>query len=161
MFLLCLKRNVSQTFESSSCENLSPKCVCYWYSLLRSIFFVPCDNWKTLFFIQIHCYPEVFCNHHVALLRFLKQVFWKKSVFHFWSGCISFFKIQPIIFISICQMLWFWKVTVIPSFISKLYLFLFFLFALSIEKKKIKGVLSRENLIKILLISSNESTLFC
>ena len=28
--------------------------------------FISCDNWKTLLFIQTYCYPEVFCNHHVA-----------------------------------------------------------------------------------------------
>ena len=37
-FLLFLKRNVSQTFASSSCRILSLKCVCYWYSLLRLMF---------------------------------------------------------------------------------------------------------------------------
>ena len=30
------------------------------------MFFIPCDNWKTLFFIQIYRYQEVSYNGHVA-----------------------------------------------------------------------------------------------
>ena len=29
-------------------------------------FLIPCDNWKTLFFIKFYPYPEVFCNCHVV-----------------------------------------------------------------------------------------------
>ena len=29
-----------------------PQCVYYWQNLLRSMFFIPCDNWKILYFIQ-------------------------------------------------------------------------------------------------------------
>ena len=29
-------------------------------------FLLPNDNWKTLFFVQIHSYPEGFCKHHVV-----------------------------------------------------------------------------------------------
>ena len=32
------------------------------------MFFIPCDNWKTFFFIQIYCYPKVWCNRHVAVI---------------------------------------------------------------------------------------------
>ena len=39
-FLLCLKRNVSQTLKSSSFKKVFPKCVYQGYNLL------PCDNWK-------------------------------------------------------------------------------------------------------------------
>ena len=38
------------------------KCVYHCYNLLRWMFFTPCDNWKTLFFIQIYRYPEVWYN---------------------------------------------------------------------------------------------------
>ena len=67
-FLLCLKRNVPQIFKSSSCIKVFLKCVCHWYNLLWQMFFISCDNWKLLFFIQIYCYPEVQYNHHVAPL---------------------------------------------------------------------------------------------
>ena len=62
--LLCLKRNVSQTFKSSNCNKLFAKFLCYWYSLLWWMFFILCDNWKK-FFIKIYHYPELFCNRHV------------------------------------------------------------------------------------------------
>ena len=64
--LLFLEGNVSQTFNSSSCRNVFPKCVYHWYNLLWWMFFIPCENWKTLFFIKIYRYPEVWYNRHVA-----------------------------------------------------------------------------------------------
>ena len=67
-FLLCLKRNVSPTLKRSSCEKVFPNCVYHGYNLIRWRFFIPCDNWKALFFIQIYRYAEVWCNHHVAAL---------------------------------------------------------------------------------------------
>ena len=39
-----------------------------WYRLRWWIFFIPCYNWKTYFFIQTHHYPEVWCNHNVTML---------------------------------------------------------------------------------------------
>ena len=30
-------------------------------------FFITCDNWKTLFFMQMYRYPEVWWNRHVGL----------------------------------------------------------------------------------------------
>ena len=30
------------------------------------MFFIPCSNWKVLFFIQIYRYPEVWYNRHIA-----------------------------------------------------------------------------------------------
>ena len=41
------------------------------------MFFIPCDDWKILFFIQIFRYPEVWRNRHVAVffkIRVLKEV---------------------------------------------------------------------------------------
>ena len=32
--------------------------------------FISCDNWKTLFFTQSYCYPEVWCNRHIAAAFF-------------------------------------------------------------------------------------------
>ena len=57
-FLAALKRNVWQTFKSSSCKNVILKCVYHWYNLLWRMFFVPHDNWKTLCFIQISRYAD-------------------------------------------------------------------------------------------------------
>ena len=48
LFLLCLRRRSdSQTFEWVSCKNLLPVCL-----LLRYMFFIPCDNRKTLYFVK-------------------------------------------------------------------------------------------------------------
>ena len=35
------------------------------HSLLRKMFFIPCDNWKTLCLIKYNPYPEVLFNSHV------------------------------------------------------------------------------------------------
>ena len=50
--LICPNLNDSQTFKSSSWKTIFLQCVCYRCSLLRWMFFVPCDNWKTLFFLK-------------------------------------------------------------------------------------------------------------
>ena len=44
LFLCCLKRNDPQTFKSGSCENPFLQCVCYWYNLLRWMFFILYDT---------------------------------------------------------------------------------------------------------------------
>ena len=80
VFLLCLKRNDPQTFTSASCKNPFLQCVCYWYNLLRWMFFILCDNWKTLLFMKVCRYSEIFLS--AMLLLSLKPVFWKKSIFY-------------------------------------------------------------------------------
>ena len=80
VFLLCLKRNDPQTFKSGSCKNPFLQCVCYCYNLLRWMFFILCDNWKTLLFMKVCRYSEIFLS--AMLLLSLKPVFWKKSVFY-------------------------------------------------------------------------------
>ena len=67
MFLLCLKRKDSQTFKKSSCKKLSTLCVGYWYNLLRWMFFTPCDNWNTSFFINVFCCFVVFLTAMLLL----------------------------------------------------------------------------------------------
>ena len=37
------------------------QCVCYWYNLLRWMFFILCDNWKTLLFMKVYRYSEEVC----------------------------------------------------------------------------------------------------
>ena len=46
------KKNDLQTCKSGSCKNLFVQCVRYWCNLLRWIFFILCDNWKTLIFLK-------------------------------------------------------------------------------------------------------------
>ena len=79
-FLLCLKRNVSLALKSSSCNKAFPKCVYHGYNLLRWMFFIPCDNWKTFFLYKLIVAQKFGVTG--MLLRSLKQVFWKKSRFH-------------------------------------------------------------------------------
>ena len=57
IFLLCPNRNDSRTFKTSSCKkNVSPDATCF----VRQMFFVPCDNWKTLYFLNVCRYFEIF-----------------------------------------------------------------------------------------------------
>ena len=35
-------------------KNYFPSVYVNWYNLLRQMFFIPCNNWKTLLFLQIH-----------------------------------------------------------------------------------------------------------
>ena len=73
-FLICPNLNDSQTFKSSSCKKFFLQYVCYWCNLLRRMFFVPCDNWKTLFFLKVCRYYEIFSTAISS--------FWKTSVFY-------------------------------------------------------------------------------
>ena len=56
------------------------QCVCYLHNLLWWIFYILCDNWKTLFFVKVYSYFERSSNRHVA--AFFKEVFLKRSVFY-------------------------------------------------------------------------------
>ena len=60
VFLLCLKSNYPQTFKSGICKNPFLQCVRYWYNLLRWMFFIQCDNWKTFLFVKVYRYSETF-----------------------------------------------------------------------------------------------------
>ena len=78
--LFSLKRSVSQTFKSSSCKRVFPKCVYHWSNLLRWMFSIPRDNCK-----QYFLHKFIVTQRHGAtamLLRSFKQVFWKKSAFY-------------------------------------------------------------------------------
>ena len=83
-FLICPNLNDSQTFKSSSCKNSFLQCVCYRCYWLRWMFFVPCDGWKTLFFLKVCRYCEIFqspycrflwnkCLKEVRILRYLRN----------------------------------------------------------------------------------------
>ena len=63
VFLLCLKRNAPQTFKSGSCKNSFLRCVRYWYNLLRWMFFILCDSWKTLPFVKVYGYLTLKGSH--------------------------------------------------------------------------------------------------
>ena len=69
-FLICPNLNDSQTLKNSSCKkNLS--IVCYRCNSLRWMFFVPRDNWRTLFFLKVYRCCEIFST---AMSFSLKQV---------------------------------------------------------------------------------------
>ena len=80
VFLVCLKRNNPETFKSGSCKNFFLQCVCYRYNFLWWMFFILCDNWKTLLFMKVCCCSEIFLS--AMLLFSLRPVFWKKSTFY-------------------------------------------------------------------------------
>ena len=54
--------------------------VCYCYNLLWWMFFILCDNWKTLLFMKVYRFPEIFLD--TILILSMKTVFWKKAVFY-------------------------------------------------------------------------------
>ena len=66
-FSLCLTRNISETFQSSSYKN-------NWLNLLRWMFFVPCDNLKTLFFIRNLSLQRVIFQPPCCCVLYLKEV---------------------------------------------------------------------------------------
>ena len=45
--------------------------------------FIPCDNWKTLFFMKVIKFYRTFFNYYV--LAFFEKVIWKKYAFYFLS----------------------------------------------------------------------------
>ena len=49
-------------------------------NLLRWMFFIWYEMWKTLFFLKVYRYFDI--SSTTLLLSSLKQVFWKKSVFY-------------------------------------------------------------------------------
>ena len=80
VLLLCLNRNDSQTFKSSSCKkNLYPVYIIDSTGF-NEFFSWICINWKTLFLAKVCCYLE-FLSTAILLLS-LKRVFWKKFVFY-------------------------------------------------------------------------------
>ena len=60
LFSLCLKRNDLQIFKNSSCKKILLPCARYRYNLLRWMFFIPFDNYKSLSFIKVCRYSEIF-----------------------------------------------------------------------------------------------------
>ena len=77
-FLPCLKRNDSQTFQSTTAKNF------FWSFMLLLqltliIIFSLCDNWKTLFFYQSLSIPLGIFN--TIFSCFLTEVIWKKFFF--------------------------------------------------------------------------------
>ena len=67
VFLLCIKRSDQQTFKCSSYKNLFFQHVCYCYNLLRLIFFILRDKCKTLFFMKVCRYSEIFLSAMLLL----------------------------------------------------------------------------------------------
>ena len=64
-------------FKERTCAHLELKSiatakafspVCMLLVQLASIIFIPCDNWKAMFFIKVYRYPEVFFNRNVLVL---------------------------------------------------------------------------------------------
>ena len=78
--LLVLKETNDKSSKSGSSKNPFLQCTCYWYNLLRWMFFILCENWKALLFMIVYRYSEILLT--VMSLLSLKPLFWRKSVFH-------------------------------------------------------------------------------
>ena len=76
---LCSNWNDTRTFKSSSCKKIFLQCICYRCNLLQWMSFIPCGNWKT-FLTKVYRYFEILSI--LITLLYLKQVFWKKSIFY-------------------------------------------------------------------------------
>ena len=63
----------------AAAKNLFLQCVCYRYNLLRLMFFIPYNHWKTLCFVRNCCYVDILST--VILTLSLKQVFWRSPYF--------------------------------------------------------------------------------
>ena len=74
------KKNDPQTFKSGSSKNPFLQCVCYYYNLLRWMFFILCDTWKKLLFMKVYRCCEIVLS--AMLLLSLKSAYFKKSVFY-------------------------------------------------------------------------------
>ena len=93
--------------QKQQLQTIFLQCVCLWCNLLRWMFFVPYDNWKTFFFLKVCRYREIFST---AILSFsLKQVFWKKSLFYANSAVLILMLISkksyPILYLYILEKL--------------------------------------------------------
>ena len=56
------------------------------------MFFIPCDNWKTLFFIKVFHYSKGFSNYHIVAF-FETTVFKEVRILHY---NISTITVQPL-----------------------------------------------------------------
>ena len=79
-FLPCLKRNASQTLQSSSYKQLFPKCVYYCYSFNEWFSFHVIN--RRLFLIQMNCYSQSRVHRN--------KRFWKSRYFMSVISLITF-----------------------------------------------------------------------
>ena len=54
------KETASKPLQVAAAKAIFLQCVCYWHNLLRWMFFLVCDNWKTLLFVKVYRYSETF-----------------------------------------------------------------------------------------------------
>ena len=81
MFLIYLKINVSQTFESSTCkQNFLPSVYVIGTACFDECFWFYAVIGRHYFLYKFIATQKFFA--FTMLLRSLKQVFWKKSVFY-------------------------------------------------------------------------------
>ena len=55
-----------KSLKVAAAKKSSPSVYTIDTTWFNEFFFIPSDNWKTLFFIQIYRYPKVWYNRHVA-----------------------------------------------------------------------------------------------
>ena len=70
---------VGSNWKETTYKLSKEECPCYWYNLLRWMFFIPCDNWNTLFFIKFCRYFKVSFNRHAVAFLFWKEIILCKS----------------------------------------------------------------------------------
>ena len=125
-FIICPNLNNSQTFKSSSDKNCFLQCVCYRCNLLRWMFFVPCNNWKALFFLKVCRYCEIFLT---AILSFSEEVCILRYLHNNSAVLILMLMLSSKIKLSYTILIYTWKTFVADLFMTMLFtLFIFWLF---------------------------------
>ena len=89
LFYFVWKRNEPKILKTSRCKNLSLQCVYFCYDLLWWIFFIPCDNWKTVLFIKVYHYSEIFLT---ILFSFLWRQFSSSYFMHYLHNNRAYYK---------------------------------------------------------------------
>ena len=79
LFYSVWKKTSHKPWKVAVAKNSFP----HGYNLLRWMLFIPCDNCKTLFFIQNYRYPEVWCNCHTAAF-FETSILKEVRIFYFY-----------------------------------------------------------------------------
>ena len=79
-FLFVWKETTHKPLKVAAAKTLFSSAYVIGTTCFDEYFFILCDNWKTLLFMKVYLYSEIFLS--VMLLLCLKPGFWKKSAFY-------------------------------------------------------------------------------
>ena len=91
-FFYSVLKEASHKPSKKRAARLFPKSVCYWYSLLRWMIFVPYDNWKTYFLYKSIVTPGSFATPCCCILW--NNCFYRSPYFMSVNSTITLFLIN-------------------------------------------------------------------